>query len=152
MAGWRVGMAVGNADVLSSLAQVKSNVDSGMFRPLQEAAIRALSADPGWLLARNGVYQERLEAIVAGLNAAGLQASRPRATLYAWARVRAGWDSERFALALLERTGVSVSPGSFFGPGGEGYVRVSATAPTVRIREAMERLRRFATPPGPSLP
>ena len=85
MAGWRVGMAVGNADVLASLAQVKSNVDSGMFRPLQEAAVRALSADSGWLLARNGVYQERLEAIVAGLNAAGLQALRPRATLYAWA-------------------------------------------------------------------
>jgi len=152
MAGWRVGMAVGNADVLASLAQVKSNVDSGMFRPLQEAAIRALSADPGWLLARNGVYQERLEAIVAGLNAAGLQASRPRATLYAWARVGAGWDSERFALALLNRTGVSVSPGSFFGPGGEGYVRVSATAPTARIGEAMERLRRFAASPGPSHP
>jgi LL-diaminopimelate aminotransferase len=145
-------MAVGNADVLSSLAQVKSNVDSGMFRALQDAAIRALSADPGWLLARNGVYQERLAAIVAGLSAVGLQASRPRATLYAWARVGSGWDSERFALALLERTGVSVSPGSFFGPAGEGYVRVSATAPTARIREAMERLRRFATSPGRSLP
>lgn len=153
MAGWRAGMAVGNADALASLAQVKSNVDSGIFRPLQEAAIRALSATPGWLSARNEVYQERLEIVLGGLKAVGMEASRPRATLYVWARipepaegrVPSGWTSERFALALLERTGVAVAPGSFFGPAGEGYARFSVTAPTARVREAMERLHRFAT-------
>jgi len=153
MAGWRVGMAVGNAAALSSLAQVKSNVDSGLFRPLQEAAVCALSVEPAWLAARNSVYRERLEIVLDGLNAAGMAASRPRATLYVWARipepgegqVPSGWTSETFALALLERTGVAVIPGSFFGPGGEGYVRVSVTAPTPRVREAMQRLCQFAT-------
>jgi LL-diaminopimelate aminotransferase len=152
MAGWRVGMAVGNASALAALAQVKSNVDSGLFRPLQEAAIRALSVAPAWLTARNDVYRERLETIVEALRATGMEASRPRATLYAWARLPPGWTSETFARTLLERTGVSVAPGSFFGPGGEGYVRVSATAPTARIREAAVRLRQFATSPGRPLP
>ena len=151
MAGWRVGMAVGNSDALASLAQVKSNVDSGIFRPLQEAAIRALSADPEWLSARNKVYRERLDIILEGLKAVGMEASRPRATLYAWARipepakgqVPPEWESEQFALALLEQTGVAVAPGPFFGPAGEGYVRISVTAPTERIQEAMERLHWF---------
>ena len=146
MAGWRVGMAVGNADVLAALAQVKSNVDSGLFRPVQEAAVRALATSPEWVSARNEVYLERMELISEGLYAAGMEASRPRATLYAWASVPAGWASaEEFALALLEQTGISVAPGSFFGSAGEGYVRVSVTAPTERIREAMRRLRRFAS-------
>jgi len=146
MAGWRVGMAVGNADALASLARVKSNVDSGLFRPLQEATIRALSIDPDWLSARNRVYRERLDIVLAGLEAAGMTAPRPRATLYVWARIlEPGWTSETFALKLLERTGVAIVPGSFFGPGGEGYVRISVTAPTAQVREAMERLRRFTT-------
>jgi LL-diaminopimelate aminotransferase len=137
-------MAVGNADALASLARVKSNVDSGLFRPLQEAAIRALSIDRDWLSARNQVYRERLEIVLAGLDAAGMAASRPRATLYAWARIPGpGWTSETFALELLKRTGVALAPGSFFGPGGEGYVRISVTARTARVQEAMERLRRF---------
>jgi len=156
MAGWRVGMAVGNSDVLASLAQVKSNVDSGLFRPLQEAAIRALSVDREWLLARNSVYRERLEIVLAGLGAADMEASRPRATFYVWARipqpaegrVPSGWTSEKFALTLLERTGVAVAPGSFFGPAGEGYVRVSVSAPTPRVREAMERLTCWCNIPG----
>ena len=77
-----------------------------------------------------------------------MEASRPRATFYVWARipqpaegrVPSGWTSEKFALTLLERTGVAVAPGSFFGPAGEGYMRVSVSAPTPRVREAMERL------------
>jgi LL-diaminopimelate aminotransferase len=156
MAGWRIGMAVGNTEAIAALAQVKSNVDSGIFRPLQEAAVQALSLPQGWIDERNAVYQERLEIILDGLAAAGIATLRPRAALYVWARVpepdfgelsravegRAGWkSSEAFALALLERTGVVVAPGSFFGPAGEGYVRLSVTAPTERVREAMERLR-----------
>ena len=140
MAGWRVGMAVGNSDALAALAQVKSNVDSGLFRPLQEAAIRALSVGPEWLAARNEVYRERLEIIVEALDAVGIEASCPRATLYAWVRIPEGrTSSEDLALALLKRTGIAVAPGSFFGPAGEGYLRFSATAPTERVREAMER-------------
>jgi len=149
MAGWRVGMAVGNGDALAALALVKSNMDSGIFRPLQEAAVRALSVAPEWLAGRNEIYRERLDIIAEGLSAAGIEAMRPRATLYAWVRAPDGWaSSEEFARALLERAGVAVAPGSFFGPAGARYVRVSATAPTERIREAMERLRRFAESPA----
>jgi LL-diaminopimelate aminotransferase len=145
MPGWRVGMAVGNADALAALAQLKSNLNSGIFRPVQEAAARALSVAPEWLSVRNRVYQERIEIIAEGLNAVDIEASCPRATLYVWARVPPGWaSSEEFALALLEQTGVSVAPGSFFGPAGEGYVRLSVTAPTERVREAMERFHRFS--------
>jgi len=148
MAGWRVGMAVGNADALAALAQVKSNVDSGLFRPLQEAAIRALSASPEWISARNRVYEQRLEIILAGLNAAGMPAARPRAALYVWARVPTEWNSEEFALALLKQTGVALAPGSFFGATGAGYVRISVTAPSARIRTAMDRLCQFARSPA----
>ncbi len=141
MPGWRIGMAVGNADALQVLAQVKSNVDSGLFHPLQDAAVRALSVAPTWLSTRNRVYQERLDILVDGLHAVGIAAEQPRATLYIWSPIPAGQTSEQFALDLLEQTGVAIAPGSFFGPAGEGYARLSVTAPTKRIREAMARLR-----------
>ena len=174
MAGWRVGMAVGNSEALRALTQVKSNVDSGIFRPLQEAAIAALSTDPGWVADRNQIYQERLEILAEGLRGIGLEATRPQATLYLWTRIPEGsrdaagmetcptfsddeagdgsteWTSESFARALLEETGVAVAPGSFFGPGGEGFIRVSATAPTAQIREAKRRLQAFARPSPPT--
>jgi LL-diaminopimelate aminotransferase len=154
MAGWRVGMAVGNAQTLEALARVKSNVDSGIFRPLQEAAIEALSTDPAWIAERNEVYRERLALLVDGLRGIGLEASLPQATLYLWTRIpgtgdsrgQPAWTSERFALTLLEKTGLSVAPGSFFGPGGEGFVRVSATASTPQIRDAVRRLQAFDPP------
>jgi LL-diaminopimelate aminotransferase len=145
MAGWRVGMTVGNAEALSALARVKSNVDSGIFRPLQDATVRALAADPEWLMARNVAYEERVDVILEALAEVGMAAVRPRATLYVWARVPTGWESETFAQALLEQAGVAIAPGPFFGPAGEGYVRFSITAPTERVREAMARLRQFVT-------
>jgi LL-diaminopimelate aminotransferase len=158
MAGWRVGMAVGNARALAALTCVKSNVDSGIFLPLQEAAIEALSIDPGWIAERNQVYRDRLELLIDGLRRIGLEASLPRATLYLWTGIpeaaagqgRPTWTSEGFASMLLERTGIAVAPGSFFGPGGEGFVRVSATAPTSRIREAVRRLEAFEPSGGPT--
>jgi LL-diaminopimelate aminotransferase len=148
MAGWRVGMAVGNAQAVEALARIKSNVDSGLFRPLQEAAIEALCTDPNWIAKRNRVYRDRLELLVGGLCAIGLEASLPEATLYLWIRIprtleregRPAWTSEGFARMLLARTGIAVAPGSFFGPAGEGFVRVSATASTPQIREAVRRL------------
>jgi LL-diaminopimelate aminotransferase len=140
MAGWRIGMAVGNAEALAALARVKSNTDSGIFWPVQEAAIRALSTGLEWVTARNRIYQERLDTTLAGLQAAGMAADRPRAALYVWAQVPP--PSEGHALALLQSTGVAVAPGSFFGPAGEGYVRISLTAPEARIKEAMTRLRK----------
>jgi LL-diaminopimelate aminotransferase len=147
MAGWRIGMAVGNSEALAALAQVKSNMDSGIFRPIQEAAVQAFSTGAGWIAARNQVYRERLDIVLNGLGTSGMTGTLPRATLYVWARVPPGWRSEPFALALLEQRGVAIAPGSFFGPAGEGYVRISVTAPTERVREAMERLGQGVQPP-----
>jgi LL-diaminopimelate aminotransferase len=150
MAGWRVGMAVGNAQAVGALAQVKSNIDSGIFRPLQEAAVEALSLEPAWIAERNAVYARRMEIVLVGVWTAGMRAARPRATLYVWAPVPSGWTSESFGLALLGDAGVAVAPGSFFGPGGEGFVRISVTAPTERLQEAMDRLITFVDAARPS--
>lgn len=160
MAGWRLGMAVGNARAVKALTQVKSNIDSGIFLPLQEAAITALSMDPGWIVDRNRIYEERLELLEAGLRGIGLQARRPKATLYLWTRISDAsrgsdadaWTSEVFAKTLLQKIGIAVAPGTFFGPGGEGFIRVSATAPTDRIEEAKRRLETFEIPPSPAKP
>jgi LL-diaminopimelate aminotransferase len=119
-------------------------IDSGVFRPLQEAAVQALSTHPKWIAARNQVYRKRLDIILGRLAELDMAGTLPRAALYIWARVPPGWRSEPFALALLERTGVAIAPGSFFGPAGEGYVRISATAPTKRVEEAMGRFGRSA--------
>lgn len=143
MAGWRVGMVVGNPDALASLFRIKSNVDSGLFRPVQEAAIRALDLPHEWIESRNRIYQVRRDIAVEGLTAIGWDAPTPKATLYLWTRVPKGWDAEGFATMLLDDTGVSVAPGSFFGKGGDGYIRISLTAPNERIEEAMDRLRRL---------
>ena len=140
MAGWRVGMVVGNPDVLASLFQVKSNVDSGLFRPVQEAAVRALAVSQDWIEMRNETYHARINTALAGLRALGWEITSPRATFYIWARVPDGRSSEEFATTLLENAGVSIAPGSFFGENGEGYVRISLTAPEPRIAEAMDRL------------
>ncbi len=152
MAGWRIGMAVGNAEALAALSQVKSNVDTGIFLPLQDAAVQALSQDQEWIVKRNAVYRERRDIVVDALQAAGMAAQLPRAALYVWAQLpglneapaEVGWTSEQFALLLLQETGVAIAPGSFFGPAGEGYVRLSVTVPTEAVKEAMVRLRRFA--------
>ncbi len=143
MAGWRVGMAVGNPTAIQALTLVKSNADSGIFTAIQEAAITALTGDQSWLQARNAVYQTRRDLALAGLAAAGIQAEAPKAGLYVWAAVPPGFSAAAFATLLLEQTGVSLTPGSAFGAHGEGFVRVSLGMDTERIREAMRRVGAF---------
>ncbi len=143
MAGWRVGMAVGNAQAVKALALVKTNLDSGIFRSIQDAAIVALTGDQSWLVERNAIYQERRDIVLAALQAAGLPARKPKASLYLWPQVPADVTSEAFAGRLLEEVGVSVTPGTAFGRHGEGYIRISLGQATERIRQAMERLVDF---------
>jgi LL-diaminopimelate aminotransferase len=143
MAGWRVGMAVGNAAAVEALARTKTNIDSGLFRPIQDAAIAALTGDQGWLTRRNEVYRSRRNLIVEGLAKVGIQADRPRAGLYVWTEVPQGYSSLEFADRLLEEVGISLTPGSAFGPHGEGYLRISLGCDTQRVAEAMERLTQF---------
>jgi LL-diaminopimelate aminotransferase len=144
MAGWRIGMAVGNATAVEALARTKTNIDSGIFRPIQDAAVAALTGDQTWLKKRNEVYRERRDLILETLQELGIRAAKTKASLYVWARVPERYSSEEFAAQLLDEAGISVAPGSAFGPHGEGFVRISVGMSTERVREAMERLKRLA--------
>lgn len=144
MAGWRVGMAVGNAKAVEALARTKTNIDSGIFLPIQAAAALVLSSDQGWLVERNEVYRERRDVILTALQQVGMRAYRPAASLYVWATVPDGYSSTAFATHLLEEAAISITPGSVFGAHGDGYVRISLGMSTERIREAMSRLTRLA--------
>ncbi len=136
-------MAVGSAMAVRALAQTKTNIDSGIFRPLQDAAVAVLNGDQSWLQERNEIYRERRDLILETLQEMGIRARKPQASLYVWAEVPSGQTSSGYAGRLLEEAGVSLTPGTVFGPGGEGFVRISLGMSTVRIREAMERLQRW---------
>lgn len=143
MAGWRVGVAVGNREVLSRLLTLKSHADSGHFTPVLEAATAALDGDQSWLAGRNAEYKRRRDRIVEALRALGLPVVEPRASLYVWSPLPEGWTSIDFASALLQQARVSVTPGVVFGPGGEGYIRISLASPMERVSQAMDRLSRW---------
>jgi LL-diaminopimelate aminotransferase len=145
MAGWRVGMALGRPDILSLLAQLKTNIDSGQFLPIQTAAIEALNTSATWIDNRNAIYKTRLDLLAEGLRCAGFQVQDPQATLYLWATLPAGALSEDAAQVLLETAGISAAPGTFFGAGGEGHFRFSASTSTARIALATERLKNLPT-------
>lgn len=142
MAGWRVGMAVGSAQAVEALSRVKTNIDSGIFKPIQEAALAALTGDQSWLEARNKVYQGRRDAVLSFLPRLGMTARVPQAAMYVWAHLPAGCQqtSYEFCVAALERTGVWMTPGSAFGECGEGYARIALTLTEDRLRTAGERL------------
>jgi LL-diaminopimelate aminotransferase len=140
MAGWRTGAILGNAQAVRTFFTLKTNADSSHFLPIFVASTAALNGDQSWLTERNEIYRQRRDVVVAGLHKMGLDVPTPRASLYVWSPVQAGWDSVTFVTAALEQAGVSLTPGTVFGPGGEGFVRISITAPLERIRQAMERL------------
>lgn len=141
MAGWRVGAAIGQVQALRSLYTLKTNLDSGHFLPIMEAATAALCGDQGWLPERNAVYQQRRDVVIPALHAMGLEAQVPRASLYVWSPIPEGWSSTDFAAELLEKAHISLTPGTVFGAGGEGFVRISLTAPAERLDEAMGRMK-----------
>jgi LL-diaminopimelate aminotransferase len=147
MAGWRLGFLSGNADAVAAVRKVKSNIDSGIFAGITAAGESALRGDQSWLIERNALYAGRRDLVLEGLAAIGIIAPSPKASLYVWAPVPDGWTSENFATELLESTGVCFSPGTFFGGGGEGYLRISLGAPTARVVEAMQRLKKWRTIP-----
>jgi LL-diaminopimelate aminotransferase len=141
MAGFRVGMLVGNADLVDAVGRLKSNIDSGMFRPVQYAAIAALELPESWLQERNLIYRARRDLLVDGCNELGMRTRRTQAGLYVWAAVPAGRTSRDFANWLFDQTGVFVTPGSNFGQAGEGYLRISMTEPLERLETALARMR-----------
>jgi LL-diaminopimelate aminotransferase len=140
MAGARLGMVVGNAGVVQAIGQLKTNVDTGIFRPLQFAAIEALALGQEWIDQRNLIYQRRRNTLVEACRSLGLALETPQAGLYLWPRVPAGWTSKEFSFWLLDEVGILTTPGSSYGPSGEGYLRLSLTAPDARLDEAIARL------------
>ena len=140
MAGWRVGAALGNRQALSALVQIKSNVDNGHFRPVLEAATRALTGDQSWLVERNLIYERRRNLVIQALRQANIEAEVPRASLYVWLKAPPGWSGDDFSLMLLEKAHVSLVPGTIFGKNAQDYLRLSFTAPEPRLLEGMQRI------------
>ena len=140
MTGWRIGMAVGNSEMVNALMRVKSNIDSGLSQAIQEMGIEALNLPSEWLKKNNEIYRKRRDRVVAILNEIGIDAVAPKAGLYIWVAIPEGYTSAKFAQKLLDERNVVVTPGNGYGPAGEGYIRLSLTTPDDRIDEGIRRL------------
>jgi LL-diaminopimelate aminotransferase len=145
MTGWRIGMAVGNAEMVGALTRVKSNIDSGIPQAIQYAAIEALSGDQTCIGQHVSVYERRRDLVMKTLDKIGLRAKPPLASLYVWARIPDGYTSLDFCARLLEETSVVVTPGSGYGKYGEGYIRLSLTTPDDRLEEGLSRLEKWGS-------
>src|SRR4051812_37252005 len=139
MTGWRTAALVGNADALAAYWKLKTNIDSGMFEAVQLATIAALDAGPPVEMIE--IYQRRRDLVVEALREIGVQVESPKGTIYVWAPVPEGHTSASYCELVLDESGVVVSPGSSYGPNGEGFFRISLTIDDERLREAVERLR-----------
>ena len=144
MAGWRVGVAAGNPEIIRLLRMYKSQMDSSLFKPVMQAAETALLGDQKWIEDRNQVYQERRDLIVDTLKEIGFELEVPKASLYVWAHLPEPWtDSIEFCDTLIRQTGVSITPGVVYGESGAGFVRVSLVTPVERLAEAMARMKKW---------
>jgi len=142
MTGWRAGSVAGNASAVGGLKTVKENIDNGSLRAIQFASAKALDQAEQIIPPLNAVYQRRRDLVVDALNASGWSLEKPKATIYVWAPVPASYngDSGAFVTDLLEKTGVSVTPGRGYGQAGEGFFRISLTYPDDVLTEAMARI------------
>lgn len=141
MAGARVGFCVGNAEVVGNLRTLKSNLDFGIFLPIQKAAIAAITGDQRCVEEVRHAYAQRRDFLVKELGKIGWYIQKPAGTMFVWARIPKTWkSSEEFCIALLERAGVLVTPGSAFGDLGEGYVRFALVRTQDEMRRAFERI------------
>ena len=149
MSGWRIGMVAGDKDVISQILKVKSQMDSGMFRPLQHAAVRALSCGPAWFSALNEEYAKRREAAAAIFDALGVEYSTDSAGLFLWGKVQkrlrnssVSWKTSGELLSdyLLYKAGIFITPGFIFGNNGKDYIRISLCANMKVLHDALHRI------------
>jgi len=140
MTGWRIGMAVGNAQMIDALFRFKSNLDSGIPQAIQRAAIKALDGSQDCIAEHNSVYHQRRDKLVKALNDIGLRARLPKASFYIWAGIPQGYTSVDFTTELLDKANVAVTPGVGYGNAGEGYIRLSLTLPNDRLEAGIDRL------------
>jgi LL-diaminopimelate aminotransferase len=143
MTGWRIGFAVGNAQVLAALGKVKSNLDSGVFQAVQEAGIAALESGEAVADGIRSVYQERRDLLLTGLKRVGLEVEPLQAAFYVWITVPKGFTSTTFTAHLLEKGGIVSTPGNGFGHAGEGYIRMTLCTSKDRLAEAVERIEKI---------
>jgi LL-diaminopimelate aminotransferase len=143
MTGWRVGFAVGNASAVKALAEVKGNMDSGLFNAIQYAGIAALDAPDSVTDEIRDIYQERRDLMAEGLKKLGWHFQIPQASFYFWVKVPGGLSSAEFCGRVLDESGIVVTPGNGFGKEGEGYFRIALTVDKNRLREALDRLSKL---------
>ncbi|MDP5082378.1 MAG: aminotransferase class I/II-fold pyridoxal phosphate-dependent enzyme [Winogradskyella sp.] len=140
MAGWRVGMLVGNYDLISAVLRVKSNMDSGMFYGIQKGAIEALKCSDMWFVSLNSVYQHRRTLIWKLAEALNCTYDKDATGLFIWAKLPPHLKSEEFTDLVLKEHSIFMTPGTVFGSNGEGYVRFSLCASEEVIKEAISRV------------
>jgi LL-diaminopimelate aminotransferase len=141
MTGWRCAAILGNADAVSSYWRLKTNVDSGLFEAIQLAGVAALDGPRERITEMNEIYARRRDLVVGTLREIGMDVEKPKGTIYVWAPVPDGHTSTSFAELVLEEAAVVISPGSMYGPSGEGFFRISLATPDERITEAVDRMR-----------
>lgn len=143
LAGARIGFCVGSREVVANLKTLKSNMDYGMFLPIQAAAIAAITGDQTCVGETRAAYEHRRDVLCGELNAAGWRIEKPEATMFVWAAIPESYDtSEAFVMDMVEKAGVLVTPGSAFGPSGEGYVRLALVQDDEALHRAAEAIRR----------
>lgn len=141
MTGWRIGMAVGNKQLVQGLGKIKENVDSGIFQSVQEAGIAALDQGDAFADKLRAMYKERRDVVINALDKIGVSCKVPQASFYIWARIPAGYKtSAEFVTRVLQETGVVLTPGNGFGGPGEGFFRISLTVGNEQLEEAVSRI------------
>lgn len=140
MTGWRIGYVVGNKDVINALSVLKSNLDSSQFLAIQKAAATALTSDLSTVAKHNAIFAKRRDVLVKALRNIHVDVDPPKGTIFVWAKVPERFTSLSFTNLLLEKSGIIVTPGSAFGPAGEGYVRIALTVSEEKFAEVTRRL------------
>ncbi len=146
MAGWRMGFAVGNKELISALTRMKSYVDYGAFTPIQVAATAALNGPQECIETHRETYRRRRDVLVEGMKESGWEIPSPEATMFAWVPLPEGWEevgSMEFSKALLTHAKVAVAPGLGFGEYGDGHVRIALVENEQRIRQAVRNMKQF---------
>jgi len=142
MTGWRIGMAMGNKNLLTALCKVKENTDSGIFNAIQYAGIVALRQEDGNIEKMLNIYLRRRKLVLETFERIGLGFKPQKGTFYLWIPVPRGMTSLDFTTALFEKASVVIAAGTAYGKQGEGFVRISLTVPDKRLEEAMERIKK----------
>ena len=146
MTGWRLGLALGNPEMINALMIIKSNLDSGVPQAIQHMGIEALKSSDSTIEARNDIYQHRRDRVVEVLQNIGLEVDPPKAGLYVWARIPHGYTSAQFTTMLLEQKNIVVTPGTGYGEYGEGYIRLSLTISNEHLEKGLASLSSLEIP------